>query len=58
MLKVSMALTVMGLLAILSSALYPLGMMGKQTFLIMLIGGALVMFIGSIVRTYAILRKK
>ncbi|WP_342796453.1 hypothetical protein [Domibacillus sp. 8LH] len=58
MIKFGWALTVIGLIAILSGLLYPMGVIPKNTFLIMLVAGALVMFIGSMVRTVGILKKK
>lgn len=58
MIKFGWALTVIGLIAILSGLLYPVGVIPKNTFLILLVAGALVMFIGSMVRTVGILKKK
>ncbi|MCM3787825.1 hypothetical protein M3221_05245 [Domibacillus indicus] len=58
MIKFGWALTVLGLIAILSGLLYPMGVIPKNTFLILLVAGALVMFIGSMVRTVGILKKK
>ncbi len=58
MIKFGWTLTLIGLLAILGGLLYPIGIISKEIFLIMLVAGALVMFIGSMVRTVAILKKK
>jgi hypothetical protein len=58
MIKLGWALTSIGLIAIICGLLYPFGAIAKETFLVLLIGGALIMFIGSMVRTFAILEKK
>jgi len=50
--------TGIGLIAILSGLLYPMDVITKETFLVLLIAGALMMFIGSMIRTVAILKKK
>ena len=55
--KLSWVLSAVGVLLILSSLLYPLHMIEKSTFTYLLLGGALIMFIGSMIRTYAILKK-
>ncbi|MBM7648594.1 hypothetical protein JOC78_001540 [Bacillus ectoiniformans] len=55
--KLSWALSAIGVLLILSSLLYPLNIIEKSTFTYLLLGGALIMFIGSMIRTYAILKK-
>lgn len=50
--------TGIGLIAILGGLLYPMDVITKKTFLVLLIAGALMMFIGSMIRTVAILKKK
>ncbi|MCP3761731.1 hypothetical protein NLX67_04955 [Domibacillus sp. A3M-37] len=58
MIKLGWVLTSIGFITLICGLLYPFGMITKESFLVMLIGGALVMFIGSMVRTFAILKKK
>lgn len=50
--------TGIGLIAILGGLLYPIDVITKETFLVLLIAGALMMFVGSMIRTFAILQKK
>ncbi|WP_197076580.1 hypothetical protein [Domibacillus indicus] len=58
MIKFGWALTSIGFISIICGLLYPFGAITKEIFLFLLIGGALVMFIGSMVRTFGILKKK
>ncbi|WP_169829355.1 hypothetical protein [Domibacillus antri] len=55
--KLGWMLSGLGALSILGSVLYPLQMISKDTFFIMLLGGAGVMFIGSMIRSFAVLKK-
>ncbi|MFL0363143.1 hypothetical protein ACH0BF_08970 [Pseudobacillus sp. 179-B 2D1 NHS] len=55
--KMSWIFTVIGFITIISSALYPLDVISKQAFLALLIGGAGVMFVGSMIRSFSILKK-
>lgn len=50
MTKFGWFLTLIGFLSILSSVLYPFDVIGKQTVLILLFGGAGTMFVGSMIR--------
>lgn len=58
MIRLGWALTSIGFISIICGLLYPFGVITKETFLVLLIGGALVMFTGTMVRTFAILKKK
>ncbi|WP_198936753.1 hypothetical protein [Domibacillus epiphyticus] len=55
--KLGWGLTIIGFAAILGGILYPLEVISKTTFFSLLIGGACVMFIGSMVRSFSMLRK-
>lgn len=57
MTKFGWFLTLVGFLAILSSILYPLDVISKQTVLILLFGGAGTMFVGSMIRNLSLLKK-
>ncbi|WP_203363019.1 hypothetical protein [Bacillus sp. REN10] len=56
--KFSWLLTAIGVILILGSLLYPLDVIAKTTFQTLLLSGALIMFVGSMVRSYAILKDK
>ncbi|WP_180955374.1 hypothetical protein [Peribacillus deserti] len=56
--KLGWALSIAGMIFILLSILYPLDMINKNQFLILLFSGAGIMFAGSMIRTLSILRKK
>ncbi|MDZ5472437.1 hypothetical protein SM124_11825 [Bacillus sp. 31A1R] len=56
--KVAWSLSVLGALLILSSALYPFGVITKNLFLILIFSGAGIMFVGSMIRSLVIWRKK
>jgi hypothetical protein len=55
--KLGWILTAIGALCIIGSLLYRLGIINKSTLLILLFGGSLVMFIGSMIRTFSALKK-
>ncbi|WP_419883054.1 hypothetical protein ACN6MY_05295 [Peribacillus sp. B-H-3] len=55
--KLGWILSGLGALAILGSLLYPIDIITKKTFFILLLGGAGVMFIGSMVRSFSLLKK-
>lgn len=55
--KLAWGLTVIGFIAILSGILYPLDVINKSTLFTLLIGGACVMFVGSMVRSFSVLKK-
>ncbi|HEO8422388.1 hypothetical protein [Niallia sp. FSL W8-0635] len=57
MTKFGWFLTLIGFLSILSSVLYPFDVIGKQTVLILLFGGAGTMFVGSMIRNLSLLKK-
>lgn len=57
MAKFAWIITGVGFLAILGSILYPLDLISKQTVLILLFGGAATMFIGSMLRSFSLLKK-
>ncbi|WP_199880753.1 hypothetical protein [Bacillus massiliglaciei] len=58
MVKLGWILTLAGALAIIGSILYPLDVISKTEVLYLLIGGAVLMFAGSMIRNFAVLRKK
>jgi hypothetical protein len=55
--KLGWMLTAIGALLIVSSILYPLEFINKTTVLILLLGGSVIMFIGSMIRSFSILKK-
>jgi hypothetical protein len=55
--KLGWGLTVIGFIVILSAVLYPLDVINKLAFFTLLIGGACVMFVGSMVRSFSMLKK-
>lgn len=57
MIKFGWFLALIGFLSILSSILYPLDLISKQTVLILLFGGAGTMFVGSMIRNLSLLKK-
>ncbi|WP_198508027.1 hypothetical protein [Bacillus sp. FJAT-42315] len=56
--KISWIITAIGVALMLGGLLYPLDMITKATFQKTLLSGALIMFVGSMVRSYAILKDK
>ncbi|WP_018392089.1 MULTISPECIES: hypothetical protein [Bacillaceae] len=55
--KLGWGLTVIGFIAILSGVFYPLDVMDKPTFFTLLVGGACIMFAGSMIRSFSSLKK-
>ncbi|WP_409292467.1 hypothetical protein [Peribacillus sp. SCS-37] len=56
--KLGWGLSLIGLLLILCGILYPLDIITKNQFLFLLLGGAAIMFIGSMIRAIALVQKK
>lgn len=56
--KISWIITAIGIVLMLGGLLYPLDMITKATLQKTLLSGALIMFVGSMVRSYAILKDK
>ncbi|WP_409294257.1 hypothetical protein V1498_13625 [Peribacillus sp. SCS-26] len=56
--KLGWGLSLIGFLFILCGILYPLDIITKNQFLILLLGGAATMFIGSMIRAIALVQKK
>ncbi|CAH0347443.1 hypothetical protein [Bacillus sp. CECT 9360] len=55
--KLGWILSVVGAFLIIGSVLYPLDFIEKTTFLVMILGGAGVMFAGSMIRSFSMLKK-
>ncbi|WP_199484597.1 hypothetical protein [Peribacillus glennii] len=55
--KFAWILTGIGALMIIGSVLYPLDVINKTTCLIMLLGGSGIMFVGSMIRSFSLLKK-
>jgi hypothetical protein len=56
--KLSWIISGIGALLIVGGLLYPLDMITKNTFIYMLLGGSVTMFIASMIRAYAIMKDK
>ena len=57
MVKLGWILTFFGFICILGSILYPLDIISKNTVLIFLLGGSGIMFVGSMIRNFGVLKK-
>lgn len=55
--KFGWILTAIGGAAIIGGLLYPFGLIDKETLMTMMLGGAGFMFIGSMVRSFSILKR-
>lgn len=55
--KFGWILSVLGAIMIIGSILYPLDFINKTTFLVLILGGAGFMFVGSMVRSFSMLKK-
>ena len=55
--RLGLIVSAIGLLLIISGLLYPIGVIGKETLIYLLLGGAGVMFLGSMIRSYMLYKK-
>lgn len=56
--KFGWILSGIGAFFMISSVLYPLDLINKTAFLVLLLGGSGIMFIGSMIRAFTMLKKK
>lgn len=55
--KLGWIFSLIGLLLIISGVLYPIGLIGKTPFVILLLSGSVIMFMGSMIRSFLGYRK-
>ncbi|WP_174234316.1 hypothetical protein [Bacillus sp. V59.32b] len=55
--KFGWILSAVGAILIIGSILYPLDLVDRTTFLVMILGGAGLMFVGSMIRSFSMLKK-
>ncbi|WP_180954448.1 hypothetical protein [Bacillus sp. V5-8f] len=55
--KFAWILSGFGALLIIGSVFYPMGVIDKTTCLIMLLGGSGIMFVGSMIRSFSMVKK-